>query len=432
MTKLSESDVEMFLKDMVSALVSLLPEAAHQWNPMTYTITKTRSTRTKLSTRPDFLGAIIRGRDSIPALEKFENTISADSQYKKFKKMYAEQNEGAEFPQGQLTDITRALALDYLLTTDRLAFDPKLASTIANNFMNSWRLGETRLLCFAVLRGVHGDLSNVEIGNGYRIRRIDQPELAFLVDKFPQLLSDGMPANQYVLEKPWVLRIGKDGYPDNGIGQGFTAIISALRLIKSSAVEIDHIYWRSEYVGAPIPAFYGILGSQDKRHPPTWSYEFGEEEARELQVLVQITSKKSLPQRIRTAIERLDMAAVRMRPEDKIIDALISLEALFGDGQGAIGYKIGLRCAVFLEDRFELREELFRVIQDAYKRRSAFVHGGSKRSSDGRNDNTISTDLIDYARRSLKKMLEAIAETGQQIEAKEIDAMLLGKNVGSG
>lgn len=61
-------------------------------------------------------------------------------------------------------------------------------------------------------------------------------------------------------------------------------------------------------------------------------------------------------------------------PDDAFLDLMISLENLFGS-QEAVGYKIALRAACFLEEQGENRRELNRQIKSWYGKRSRIAHG---------------------------------------------------------
>jgi len=81
------------------------------------------------------------------------------------------------------------------------------------------------------------------------------------------------------------------------------------------------------------------------------------------------------------AIRRFSQANERTNIEDKIIDYLISAEALFlssgGSFQGELKYRLSHRAAMFIENETEKQRKMFKFMQRAYDVRSAIVHGAA-------------------------------------------------------
>lgn len=82
------------------------------------------------------------------------------------------------------------------------------------------------------------------------------------------------------------------------------------------------------------------------------------------------------------AVRRFGYAHERDRLEDRIIDLMISAEALFLSDYnkdqyvGEIRYRLSLRAALFLADEPDSRRTVFRWMRDAYDLRSKLAHGG--------------------------------------------------------
>lgn len=79
------------------------------------------------------------------------------------------------------------------------------------------------------------------------------------------------------------------------------------------------------------------------------------------------------------AIRRFSQSNERESIEDKIIDFMISAEALFlssgGSFQGELRYRLSHRAAMFIEDVAVKQREVFNFMQKAYNVRSDIVHG---------------------------------------------------------
>lgn len=82
------------------------------------------------------------------------------------------------------------------------------------------------------------------------------------------------------------------------------------------------------------------------------------------------------------AIRRFGYAHERRRAEDRIIDLMISAEALFFSDYnkdnyiGEIRYRLSLRAALFLASEPDSQRTIFRWMRDAYDLRSKLAHGG--------------------------------------------------------
>jgi hypothetical protein len=80
---------------------------------------------------------------------------------------------------------------------------------------------------------------------------------------------------------------------------------------------------------------------------------------------------------LRVALDRFNYAYERTRPEDKLIDYWVALEALFlrRSEQLELGYRAALRIARFLGEDSGYRVTLFKTMKKSYNARSRVVHG---------------------------------------------------------
>lgn len=78
------------------------------------------------------------------------------------------------------------------------------------------------------------------------------------------------------------------------------------------------------------------------------------------------------------ALSRFTDGYERTRLEDKLIDYMIALEALYlqREGLGEFRYKMAHRAAVLLSDEKEERKKIFDMMKESYTLRSRIVHGG--------------------------------------------------------
>lgn len=111
---------------------------------------------------------------------------------------------------------------------------------------------------------------------------------------------------------------------------------------------------------------------------------------------------KRLPS-LSTAISRFSSSYEKRTLADRLLDLMIAMEALFGDHQGELAYKISLRSACLLYKPGEARKRAFETVKKWYGDRSKLVHGKSLTS---KHDNEETGRFEEYVRKSIVKLLD--------------------------
>ena len=133
------------------------------------------------------------------------------------------------------------------------------------------------------------------------------------------------------------------------------------------------------------------------------------------------------------AIRRFSQANERESVEDKIIDFLISAEALFlssgGSFQGELKYRLSHRAAMFIEGETEAQRKIFKFMQKAYDVRSAIVHGAAPKlptKEDGKpcSLDEFCMDVEAYLRFSLNKTIEMASTAESPSKILEWEAII--------
>ena len=103
------------------------------------------------------------------------------------------------------------------------------------------------------------------------------------------------------------------------------------------------------------------------------------------------------------ALNRFTDSYERLKPEDKIIDCMVGLEALYLEKEelGELSYRLAHRAAILLADSKKERQQLFTQTKKSYKLRSKIVHGLKYDLSP--QDVWFVEDIL---RRSIKKFLK--------------------------
>ena len=129
------------------------------------------------------------------------------------------------------------------------------------------------------------------------------------------------------------------------------------------------------------------------------------------------------PQSLRTALNRFNSSYERRTLSDRLIDLVIALEALFGDGESSsITYKVAMRCACWLKQPGSGRQKTFRDVRKSYAYRSKVVHGRTKMEPTFGSE----VDALEaIVRGSLVKLLVYQRTKGKAPDGTEIDRIIM-------
>jgi hypothetical protein len=174
--------------------------------------------------------------------------------------------------------------------------------------------------------------------------------------------------------------------------------VTALRLLKPGRVGVPAVlqYKVKPEFGPHGDFEKGTSGAPAAAGP--W-YSLLLEEAEPLvclyQALAELGASKTLP----VALRRFNQGYERERPDDRLIDHWVALEALFlpDDPPQELRHRASLRVAWFVAQGAREREQIFRQIRDSYDARSAIVHG--REPKDVRKTAQFTEDVLRHALR---------------------------------
>ncbi len=133
--------------------------------------------------------------------------------------------------------------------------------------------------------------------------------------------------------------------------------------------------------------------------------------------------------KLRVAVHRLNLSALRTTDEDGVIDAMIAMEALLsaGDDKQEMTHKIAMRlAALYKVAQPERSAQVFKELKRIYTFRSKIVHGASdfeKYRQLDRKGNKISA--VDAAVEHLRTAFSVLAEHPSLLDPSNIDGFLL-------
>ena len=176
-----------------------------------------------------------------------------------------------------------------------------------------------------------------------------------------------------------------------------TAIV-ALRTFKPGRVGYHYVDLETTRF---TPLLIGSYGTGEL-HLPFGSYQLESDEVEALCAHHQVIAKASEPA-MATACFRLAESEARVRPEDRLVDCVIGMEALLLSGlapedrKSELKFRFALNYAMLFSTSRERRSQ-FRVAKDLYNLRSLLAHGGKASAEHRVGDEKIS--VVDAAKRA--------------------------------
>jgi hypothetical protein len=195
--------------------------------------------------------------------------------------------------------------------------------------------------------------------------------------------------------------------------------------------------WASHYV-ADLTPLHGVFV---RRYPDSFDSHLpvpstvSRREAEEVSGIFMETLDRG-DNRVSLALKRLNRCFLRDDLEDAILDAAIILELLLSDSDSeALSYKIRMRSAALAladVDRSKIPEQVRKDIKTLYDRRSAIVHGGTRRKKN--KEVSIEPDDVGLERAVLMEpvryVMSMLLKNPKYLEQGRIDSELLLRYAG--
>jgi hypothetical protein len=152
-------------------------------------------------------------------------------------------------------------------------------------------------------------------------------------------------------------------------------LILALRLFEEGCIRIVFEVWKGEHLGLHFSKLKS-LRSEER------SYYVSESELSGLKDFLRehmdtAWDKKKTRTPLGMALNRYTDGFERIKLEDKIIDSMIGLEALYfpSENQGELTYPLAHRLSILLSQDRKERQELFKKTRESCRLRNRIVHG---------------------------------------------------------
>jgi hypothetical protein len=423
--KVTIQNISCFIGRSLEDLKTVMPSDHHKWKSATVKHIGGMTGQTK-STRPDFENILdnLNVQEKLSGKKNFETILREDTRFEDiWKKLRKAPEEVDIFGRYSLRpeEVLLATLLEYMWQVESLQLDEDSAETVAKNFIASLDTGKVSFVDFSVVRCLYMDFGEHQLPSGLRLRKIEDEEASRLVDRYKRIdEEDNLPQNSCIVERTIEFELGSKPPSIIDSHQKFEQVVNGLRILKEGRLDHQNTFRRSCFTGQ-IGIFPTNTYHLDKRHAPTESFNLSEDELPKLILILKAILLKTVSTRLRIAVERLSDASLRPKADDRLLDLIICLEALFGDDQGAAGYKIGLRSAVLIGNDHQERQEIFELVQQAYRRRSGLVHGGGKKRKDDITPKELAEKLANVTRKSLLQWLTALATGCKTPQSKDID-----------
>jgi len=299
----------------------------------------------------------------------------------------------------------------YLDTAKTLSFNQKMFDQTYKEIEDYFYSDKLNFIATAPLQNFECEVSELNLGNGLKIRKITNQEFSELCRSAKEIggllpLHEAMNI-EYIIEVPYGIQKGEP-ISHQEPGEKFDKLVSALRLFKSGIFGFNILQSKS-------PSWQPMMGTttSGRTFYKTFSgnkYKLTKSESKDFikfwdeYKTCDFTNNKFLE----VAIKRFNYSHEREKPEDKLIDYTVSLEALFlkEEEKAELSYRLSIRMAILLGKNKKDRKEIFSNVRKAYDLRSKIIHGSTRASNEDVREIVIKIE--NYLRESIKLFLDLI------------------------
>jgi hypothetical protein len=278
------------------------------------------------------------------------------------------------------------------------------------------------LISISPLINFSSEVDTIELNSGLRIRELTLVERGNLMDELRAMPFSGLLPQlgiKYVIECEYSAEKvlgdkpgGQNSKPEVDVQEIISKVITALRLLKPG--NVIGTFVKSQYKQNSLGGISYSGPFSDNRLLGGITYNLKKTELEEFQLLWEKIDNSAINT---VALRRFNYSYARENAEDKLIDMMIALEALFLKGEKAgasSGLIISVACSVLNGKTTKERELIKEKINSAYNLRNKIVHGiefdrFKKDSKTGVNYDIIhetAVEIENYLRDSIKKLLD--------------------------
>jgi len=267
----------------------------------------------------------------------------------------------------------------YLENARRLQFEKEIFDNIYIDYETHLYMPRNSYRYFILLLNFQSESEKIELDGGITIHRVtpDVIEKLWGILQFSDFFRRHEILNtKFMMEMIYQHPKG-ESIDSNIILNIFNKVISALRIYKEGVPYFDRLYH--------IPLYYPSMdiGATGQIIPrltiSNKKYNLKKEEESEFvkywKFFKDISENVGKHEYINIALRRFNYALIESEQEDKLIDIMIALEALYLKELDELKYRLSLRIAILLGKTDEQRMIIKNFIGESYKVRSMVVHG---------------------------------------------------------
>jgi len=259
---------------------------------------------------------------------------------------------------------------------DNLIFDENKFESLYVN-LEEYIQGTAKFHYFANLYGFDHEEQEIVVGDDITIRKIvdTQKVMASVYNQLDQLLMNNNYDFQQINPSTSRIETYDIHYNLDSKREKFQHAIDVLNLFTEGPVQLS-------YVKCELPLFYPAEISSaveviKPRGGSGWSLsKMSKDESQKFTTFFEKLSNVRDRHKLGFAIRRFNYGKISRDRDDKIVDLIISLESLFGDGSNTdLNYKLALRVALIHGKDYHHRKKLRKIFKLLYDARSHVVHG---------------------------------------------------------
>lgn len=249
------------------------------------------------------------------------------------------------------------------------------------------------------------DPANIHIGSVCLMKRI------YSVDKIVSRIDENGNATNAHFPTETELQLFNSSFH-------FDNIVKALRVLKSSGVFRDRLISQEHQIFMPFGS-RKISFSRNGDCAFQAPLSIGEDDVDQIKEYYDLIKNNS-NKVISTAINRLSYGMERRTIEDKVMDFMIGLEALYLPNINTeLSYRISLRVACRLHTTPTDRKDCFNFIKEMYSCRSKIVHG---------NANSFSEEKVDRLEEILRESIKLWFQNKDLFRTDDLDEAIFNQS----
>lgn len=287
--------------------------------------------------------------------------------------------------------------------TGACTYDEVIFDALCDELERFFRSGTLLIRAIAPLLNFYGPDEVVSLPHDISIRRTSDDEVDLWLQRSAQMPLSAGPwmiasvthciARDFEMPKVCGEKeaeeartsVPESAHADSQASQSFANVLTSLRLLKSEYVDIPFTDFR---VRGWCPPHVGAHRWHSGVSPPRFlvgnPFVLSPEEGPIVSKLLELVTGFDRQKHgfLDIALRRFNAAVAEERPEDRLLDLVIALEAILLHGpqkeelRGEKRFRFSINGAYLLSTEPQERKRIFRELREAYDRRSGVVHGG--------------------------------------------------------